>query len=111
MAKKKDRSIFRSKKEDREKAEATAEAQARRAALGDIEKPKADESLLQDEILEKAKEVRTHVVVSGDTLTGIALKYYGNAGEFMKIYEANKEVIGDNPDRILVGMELVIPEL
>ena len=60
---------------------------------------------------EAKKDLKVHVVESGDTLTAIALKYYGNAGEFMKIYEANKEVIGDNPDRILVGMELVIPEL
>jgi nucleoid-associated protein YgaU len=61
--------------------------------------------------IEAEKEVKKHVVERGDTLTAIALKYYGNAGEFMKIYEANKDVIGDNPDLILVGMELVIPEL
>jgi nucleoid-associated protein YgaU len=28
----------------------------------------------------------------------------------MKIYEANKAVIGDNPDLIKPGMELVIPK-
>lgn len=87
-------------KRDREVEAAKAKREAARAKL---EAEKAKE--------EAEKQVRKHIVESGDTLTAIALKYYGNAGEFMKIYEANKEVIGDNPDRILVGMELVIPEL
>ncbi|MCJ7715369.1 MAG: LysM peptidoglycan-binding domain-containing protein [Anaerolineales bacterium] len=55
--------------------------------------------------------VKKHIVVSGDTLSGIAKKYYGEAGKYMKIYEANKAVIGDNPDMIKVGLELVIPKL
>jgi len=64
--------------------------------------------------LQKEKEklaVKKHVVVSGDTLSGIAKKYYDDAGKYMAIFEANKAVIGDNPDMIKVGMELVIPKL
>jgi nucleoid-associated protein YgaU len=57
------------------------------------------------------KPVKKHVVVSGDTLSGIAKKYYDDAGKYMEIYKANKEVIGDNPDLIQPGMELIIPEL
>ena len=67
--------------------------------------------LKQKEMMEAAKEVKKHVVVSGDTLSAIAKKYYDDAGKYMKIYEANKEVIGDNPDLIKPGMELVIPKL
>lgn len=55
--------------------------------------------------------VKKHVVVGGDTLSGIAQKYYGDTGKYMKIYEANKAVIGNNPDMIKPGMELVIPKL
>jgi nucleoid-associated protein YgaU len=55
--------------------------------------------------------VKKHVVVGGDTLSGIAKKYYDDAGKYLKIYEANKAVIGDNPDLIKPGMELVIPKL
>ena len=55
--------------------------------------------------------VKKHVVVGGDTLSGIAKKYYGDAGKYLKIYESNKDVIGDNPDLIKPGMELVIPKL
>jgi nucleoid-associated protein YgaU len=52
-----------------------------------------------------------HVVVAGDTLTALAQKYYGDAKKYMILYEANKEVIGDDPDMIKIGMELVVPEV
>jgi nucleoid-associated protein YgaU len=58
-------------------------------------------------------KTRKHVVQSGETLSGLAKKYYGDPGreKWMAIYEANKEVIGDDPDMIQVGMELEIPDL
>ena len=54
-----------------------------------------------------------HTVVSGDTLSGLATKYYGSGSRenWMAIYEANKEAIGDNPSLIRVGQVLQIPEL
>ncbi len=54
-------------------------------------------------------EVRIHVVVAGDTLGAIAQKYYGKASAYMKIFEANRDIL-DNPDLIKVGQELRIPE-
>lgn len=41
----------------------------------------------------------TYTVKAGDTLSGIALHFYGSAikDKWMKIYEANKDVIGPNP--------------
>ncbi len=59
----------------------------------------------------KRKRVKKHVVKPGDTLSGLAKKYYGDPGKYMVIYKANKEVIGDDPDLIVDGTELVIPEL
>jgi nucleoid-associated protein YgaU len=60
---------------------------------------------------EGAQSVRRHTVQSGETLSHLALKYYGSAARdsWMKIYEANKAIIGDNPNMIKVGQELVIP--
>lgn len=54
-----------------------------------------------------------HTVAADETLSHIALKYYGSAAKekWMIIYEANKELIGDNPNIIRRGMELFIPEI
>lgn len=51
---------------------------------------------------------RLHKVVAGDTLSKIALKYYGNGNDYMKIFEANKDKLKD-PDKIFPGQELIIP--
>ncbi len=53
-------------------------------------------------------EVTVHEVVSGDTLSGIAKKYYGSGNLYMRIFEANRDVL-DNPDLIKVGQKLKIP--
>ena len=51
---------------------------------------------------------RTYTVVSGDTLWGIAKRYYGNGAQYPKIYNANKNIIS-NPNLIYPGQRLVIP--
>jgi nucleoid-associated protein YgaU len=52
-----------------------------------------------------------HTVVAGDNLSYISKQYYGTADKYMKIYEANKDVIGSNPSLIRAGMVLKIPRL
>ena len=47
-------------------------------------------------------------MVKGDTLSGIAKKEYGNANQYMKIFEANKPMLKD-PDKIYPGQLLRIP--
>ena len=44
----------------------------------------------------------------GDTLSGIAKRFYGNANAYMKIFEANGDQLSD-PDKIKVGQTLRIP--
>lgn len=58
------------------------------------------------------KFIAEYKVVEKDTLSGIALKYYGTAAEKMwkHIYEANKAVIGAKPEMLNPGMILRIPE-
>lgn len=51
----------------------------------------------------------TYTVQSGDSLSKIAQKQYGNASAWNKIYNANKTTIGDNPDLIKPGQKLTIP--
>ena len=56
----------------------------------------------------QAEKVEYYTIVSGDTLSGIAKKYYGKANDYMRIFEANREVIKD-PDKIFVGQKIRIP--
>ena len=51
---------------------------------------------------------RTYTVKAGDTLSKIAKEQYGNAGDYMKIFEANRDKLTD-PNKIQPGQELVIP--
>ena len=53
---------------------------------------------------------QTYTVQSGDTLWKIAEEMYGNGSNYMKIFEANSELL-ENPDHILPGQELLIPDL
>ena len=46
---------------------------------------------------------------SGETLSHIAQAAYGRSSRWPEIYEANKALIGEDPTRLVVGMELVIP--
>jgi len=59
------------------------------------------------------KSIAEHTVVGGDTLGGIAQKYYVHATPdyWQLIYQANKAVIGDNPNVVKRGIVLKIPEL
>lgn len=55
-------------------------------------------------------EAQFHTVVSGDSLSKIAKKYYGNAMKYPVIFEANKPMLTD-PDKIYPGQVLRIPAL
>lgn len=52
---------------------------------------------------------KTYTVKSGDCLWNIAKQYYQNGAEYQKIYEANKETIGGNPNLIYPGQVLTLP--
>ena len=56
-----------------------------------------------------ATATTSYTVKSGDTLSAIAKQHLGSANKWRELYEANRAVIGDNPDRILPGQELRIP--
>ena len=49
-----------------------------------------------------------YTVERGDTLSYLALRYYGDPFKWEKIYEANKETM-KNPHYIYVGQRIVIP--
>jgi len=53
-------------------------------------------------------EAQYYTVVAGDTLSRIAKQFYGNASQYMKIFDANKPMLKD-PDRIYPGQKLRVP--
>src|SRR4051812_6184395 len=50
-----------------------------------------------------------YVIKSGDTLSAIAKQFYGDANQYPKIFEANREVIKD-ADLIFPGQKIRIPK-
>lgn len=54
-------------------------------------------------------KVHYYTIQSGDTLSKIAKQYLGNANDYHKIFEANREVI-KNPDLIYPGQKIRIPD-
>ena len=44
----------------------------------------------------------------GDTLGAIAKQFHGKASQYMRIFEANRDII-DNPDKIYPGQKIRIP--
>ena len=61
-------------------------------------------------VSDSAGESQFHDVVRGDTLSAIAKEYYGNAGKYPVIFEANKPMLS-HPDKIYPGQKLRIPAL
>lgn len=56
-----------------------------------------------------AQQASTYTVKAGDTLSGIAKQLYGNAKDYMEIFNANKDQLTD-PDKIQPGQVLRIPQ-
>lgn len=51
-----------------------------------------------------------YTVQSGDTLSNIAQRFYGNGAAYPKIYYSNIRTIGSNPSYIRPGQKLYIPD-
>ena len=52
---------------------------------------------------------RTYTVKAGDTLSKISKQFYGDANDYMRIFNANRNLLKD-PDKIQPGQVLTIPE-
>ncbi len=111
------------KEEARERLDAARkeaeERQNEAKAKAEAEAAKAREEAARKEAEAKAAAsapkytqfIAEHTVVAGDNLSFISQKYYGHQGNFRIIYEANRDVIGDNMNLIRPGQVLKIPKL
>jgi hypothetical protein len=52
---------------------------------------------------------KSYTVEKGDSLSKIARYVYGDASQWKKIYEANQDIIGKNPNLIFPGQSYTIP--
>jgi nucleoid-associated protein YgaU len=66
---------------------------------------KVDDLMTVDQ---SAPEAQYYTVVSGDTLSKISKQFYGDANQYMKIFEANKPMLS-HPDKIYPGQKLRSP--
>lgn len=68
----------------------------------------ASENSKRDSAKSEAKS-KKYTVVAGDNLSKISRKMYGDASKWKKIYDANKALIGKNPNIIFPGQTYSIP--
>jgi LysM repeat protein len=59
-------------------------------------------------VVDRAPGGSKYVVKSGDTLSKIAHRFYGDENEYMHIFDANRDTLRD-PSEIRPGQELTIP--
>jgi nucleoid-associated protein YgaU len=55
-----------------------------------------------------APAFKSYTIQSGDSLSKIAKREYGNANDWRRIFEANQDTIKD-PDKIFPGKTIKIP--
>jgi nucleoid-associated protein YgaU len=66
-----------------------------------------------DELLNYRPGLQTHVVQPGESLSTIARLYYGaeQGAHWITLYNNNRATIGEDPNLLSAGMELIIPDL
>src|ERR671932_1236731 len=94
------------KEKDKKKADfSDVNASAAPAARADFSDVQSSSSTTAPRTYEQQK---TYTVVSGDTLSKIAKREYGDPEKWHAIYQANRDKIG-NPDLIYPGQVLTLP--
>ncbi len=101
----------RETREREEQARAEAKAREEQARAEAEAKAAAEREAAKQAAPRFTEFIAEHTVVAGDNLSRISEKYYGHQGNFRLIYEANRDVIGDNMNLIRPGQKLRIPKL
>jgi len=73
------------------------------------ETPAAVETPVEPKLEPPKVSYTIHTVKDGDKLWNLAEKYLGGGHRYKKIIELNKKELGDNPERLRVGLKLRIP--
>ncbi len=93
-----------------------ANVQGMPAAGGGAPKPAigGDATKQSRDTEDKAREATNpegfkYLVESGDTLSGLAQRFYGRAAAWPAIVAANREMLGDKGEKLRPGMTIIIP--
>jgi nucleoid-associated protein YgaU len=87
---------------------AVAPPSPQRPALSPVASPSVAAAAVTPTAMPEAA-ADTYEVQAGDTLLSIAEQYYGDTTQWRRIYDANKDVVGGDPDKLKIGMKLKIP--
>jgi LysM repeat protein len=88
-------------------AHAAVKIPARAAAV--VEQVRTDSAVRTDAVVRHDQVTSSRYTVrQGDTLSSIARRFYGNAADWPRIWDANRPVV-PNPNVIRAGMVLTIP--
>ena len=68
-----------------------------------------EELELANNLPEKIKTQRFHIIREGETLSEISSRYYGSATKWQKILDANKHLIQD-VSKLRPGTKIIVPE-
>jgi nucleoid-associated protein YgaU len=90
-------------------APAVAPSPPRPALASPVASPSAAPAAVSPTSTTEPVAAETYEVQSGDTLLTIAQEKYGDGAQWRRIYDANKDVIGSDPDKLKIGMQLKIP--
>ena len=82
--------------------------QGSQAPLQASMRPEPDNTAIPQQA-EPIKAQKFYIVRRGDTLSSISYKYYGNASQWPKIFNANRKTIQD-ANKLPIGTKLIIPD-
>lgn len=79
-----------------------------------VEKEIARETPIEEEVFQKLEvkneDYSTYKVKKRESLWRIAIKLLKDGKRWIDIYDLNREIIGDDPDKIYPGQKLLIPK-
>lgn len=86
------------------------ETEEKKEVEKELDKKIAKNEKAEHAVIKKEKRVLTHKVEPSDNLFSMAKKYYGDPKKWLKIYNANSDVIYDR-NSLPLGKELIIPDV
>ncbi len=86
-----------------------APAKSNRSIIESLSKPNPSSQSATQSGAPTSLGGKKHTVGPGDTMYVLAQRYYGNRSRWREIYQANRDQLKSETDKLRIGMELKIP--